>query len=175
MHKLFALIGISLLSVGGVQANEVVDSSVTAEQADVATALITSTDQLGNHLATTPSSPLYKLHPAARSHFVASLVFTPLGLGSFSYEDLAGLSVADAYRVLSLFGAQSTLSSIPGLTESTDLDRTIAAKAQISRNASGVVGPLADPRSNKVCVMGPEGANKCVSEYGHHCTDGCGG
>lgn len=175
MNKLFALMGLGLLSMGGVQATEVSNASITPGQADIATALITSTDQLGSHLATTPSSPLYKLSPAARSHFVASLVFTPRGLGSYAYEDLAGLSVADAYRVLSLFGAQSTVNSVPGLKENTDLDRTIAAKTQASAQAGGVVGPLGDPRFNKVCVVGPEGANKCVSEAGHHCTDGCGG
>jgi hypothetical protein len=54
-------------------------------------------------------SPLYALTPAARDRFLNSLVFTQGGIGGYYYADMqAQLSASQAYRLLSLFGAQHT-------------------------------------------------------------------
>ncbi|WP_090450743.1 hypothetical protein [Dyella sp. OK004] len=149
-------------------------TQLTPGKIDVATALITSRDQLLTHLAATPTSPIYRLSPIARSNFIASLVFTPRGLGSYSYVDLAGLSVADAYSILSLFGAQSTINSIPGLSTTTTLDQAINARFHAStQSIGGKVIPMSDPRIDHICEVRPGGSGGCVEEAGHRCTDGC--
>jgi len=61
-------------------------------------------------------SPLNLLSPAARDRFLNSLVFTERGLGGYYYGDLqAQLTASQAYRLLSLFGAQHTTPLLSGL------------------------------------------------------------
>lgn len=144
-------------------------SSYFGEKLDIATAPIKSRQQLQQHLAMTPDSPLYKLTPYARGNFVNSLVFTSRGLGSYSYVDLSGLSVSEAYAILSLIGAQSTIASVPGLKAESSLDQAISDRADIQ--AKSGVFPAAKPK-DQTCYVGPEWSG-CGHRLGTTCMDGC--
>ncbi|MFC6841050.1 hypothetical protein [Xanthomonas theicola] len=57
---------------------------------DQLTAPIKSRADLRGYLAAVPAdSPLRRLTPGARKRFIDSLVFSPSGLASYSYEDIA--------------------------------------------------------------------------------------
>ena len=187
--KLFAslIVAISITLVGNAAAS---DSQITGisvanavrnpeaisqQKMDIVTAAIRTRSQLQAYLATTPSSSIYKMSPSARSNFVASLVFTKNGLGSYSYIDLAGLSVRDAYSILSLFGAQSTIGSVPGLKANTALDRAIAERVskEMARPNSSLI-PFTDPARDHICTIYPnKPSGVCEYNYGSHCMDGC--
>lgn len=177
----YAIFGISFAFAGNVAANTSQDSvniktavvgepKMTNGQIDLATAPIASREQLQAHLASTPTSPINKLSPSAQFNFLNSLVFTQRGLASYSYIDLAGLPVTDAYSILSLFGAQSTISLIPHLQVDSALDQSILDRAE-SESTSGFVHPMAKPK-DQVCLVGPDGSG-CASKYGSLCMDGC--
>lgn len=88
---------------------------------------VKSERDLSEHLATKlgRGSPLDQLSTHARERFLGSLTFNPVGLTGFRYDDLeAELSVTQAYQVLSLFGAQDTLSKLR-LRQATDQDVTL--------------------------------------------------
>ncbi len=71
-------------------------------------------------------SPLNLLSPAARDRFLNSLVFTEQGLGGYQYSDLqAQLTASQAYRLLSLFGAQHTTPLIKGARIESRADQII--------------------------------------------------
>lgn len=82
---------------------------------DLASAIIHSQSDLKHYLSTTHDSVLHTLPAHARQEFIDSLVFTPRGLGSYSYVPLKSLSVTEIHRILSLFGVQTSIESIPGL------------------------------------------------------------
>lgn len=65
-------------------------------------------------------SPLNALSPAARDRFLNSLVFSRQGgIGGYYYADMqAQLSASQAYRLLSLFGAQHTTYLVNARVES---------------------------------------------------------
>jgi hypothetical protein len=73
---------------------------------------IVSAKDLDTYLRTTPNSPLDRLPAAAKQRFIASLVFTENGLGSYKYSDLEALSPTEIYKILSLFGAEHTTSMV---------------------------------------------------------------
>lgn len=61
-------------------------------------------------------NPLRSLSKGAQQRFLQSLVFTDKGLASFDYSDLrVELTAAQIYQLLSVFGAQHSTKSIPGL------------------------------------------------------------
>jgi hypothetical protein len=66
-----------------------------------------------------PRSPLFKLPEQARTEFIQSLVFTELGLASYRYLPLQQIDMADAYRILALFGVQSSLAVSSGIEAKT--------------------------------------------------------
>ena len=71
-------------------------------------------------------SPLDHLSAAARERFLASLRFGDKGLTSYSYVELESeLSAGEAYRVLSLFGAQHTTSLLKKIRQDSPVDRAI--------------------------------------------------
>lgn len=58
------------------------------------------------------NSVLDELSPAAKERFVDSIIFRKNGLGGFNYSDLeAELTPTQIYKILSLFGAQHTVSN----------------------------------------------------------------
>lgn len=82
---------------------------------DLAAAVIRSQSDLQNYLLTTTNSALHRVPASARQMFIDSLMFTPHGLGSYSYIPLQSLSVTEIHQILSLFGVQTSLEAIPGL------------------------------------------------------------
>ena len=64
---------------------------------DQSVAPVRSARELRSYLGQHPESPIYKMPESVRQKFLAKLVFVPEGVGSFSYQELAGLSVSDAY------------------------------------------------------------------------------
>lgn len=85
--------------------------------------------------ALSPDSPLQSLSNAARDRFVSSLRFNEAGVTSFSYRDIVNeLTYTEAYRLLSLFGAERTLGKIPTLRSAQPEDGLIR---DLSRQYNG--------------------------------------
>lgn len=80
-------------------------------------------------------TPLDRLSPGAKRRFIDSLVFTPNGLGSFTYADIRNeLTLSEAYQLLALFGREATAASIRGTRIESDEDRMIAKVSDGLRN-----------------------------------------
>lgn len=127
---------------------------------DLAAAIIRSQGDLQRYLQTTPDSSLHRLPASARQMFIDSLVFTPRGLGSYSYLPLQTLSVTEIHQILSLFGVQTSLEAIPGLRART------AAEHLMLR-------PMSRPgRPNSQCYMGDKGTY-CRVTQGSVCPTSC--
>ena len=147
-----------------------VAAEIAADQAsiDLAVAPLRSMKDVRSHLRSTPNSPLFALPPVLRKQFIESLVFTGHGLGSYSFVPLSkGLSVSDAYKLLALFGAQSSIAFIPGLPRpANDLEVRILQSSQLSPMAT------APPWLHGICVIhGKDG--DCKEEYGRNCSRAC--
>lgn len=75
-------------------------------------------------------TPLHALSTGAQVRFLQSLVFTENGLASFYYEDMQReLDATEAYRILSLFGAQNSTRAIPGIRIASKSDELIMTPA----------------------------------------------
>jgi hypothetical protein len=99
-------------------------------QLDRAAALIRSPTDLQAWLARPrpASDPFAALSPPARARFLASLRFGPQGLASFQSADIQGeLSAIEAWRLLALFGLQSTLVAMPVLAVHSPEDEEVEA------------------------------------------------
>lgn len=78
-------------------------------------------------------SPLDLLSPAAKERFVDSIVFREKGLGGFYSDDIvAELTPSQAYRILSLFGAQHVLPKLRGMRIESKVDAMLAAPGPVS-------------------------------------------
>ena len=74
------------------------------------------------------SDPLIALSPPARARFLASLRFGAQGLASFQSEDIQSeLSASQAWRLLALFGLQSSLAAMPPLAVRSSEDAEVEA------------------------------------------------
>jgi hypothetical protein len=143
------------------------DVAARQSEIDAAVAPIRSHADLRAHLQRDPDSPLHRLSRLQRDRFIQSLVFTQEGLASYSYLPLEkGLSVTDAYRVLSLFGAQSSIGAIRSLHPSTEAEQTML-------DASGVSTMAAmPPWRHGICVI--DGASRqCMPQGGSNCSRAC--
>jgi len=90
-------------------------------------------------------------------------VFTPKGLGSYSWQALAGqLSVSDAYRLLSLFGLQSSTSLVP----------TMAPAGEVEHHMMDI-SPMVRDIGHKVCVIYGPNNYVCESRGGSMCSKAC--
>lgn len=71
-------------------------------------------------------NPYYLLSKAAQQRFAENLVFGSKGLASFDYADIeAELTLSQAYRLLSLFGAQTSLAVLPSFKIETETDQLV--------------------------------------------------
>lgn len=87
------------------------------------------------------ASPLDALSEMARQTFIESVVFGEKGVGSYDYEVLEReLTVTQAYKVLSLIGAQYTLSYLTGLKIETKLDEMLISSKQAQALPGGFKG-----------------------------------
>lgn len=138
-------------------AEALMEVGTTQYEIDSATAPIKSMAELKEHLRTSSRSPLHHLGPSARAAFLKSMVFTRYGLASYSFEPLQHLSVSDAYAVLSLFGEQRAVGSIPRMRASNSTEEAILLLSQ-----SGKYSPLgegdppnlpSEPLPNQACFV----------------------
>jgi hypothetical protein len=149
-------------------ADILLEVGTTQREIEEAMAPIKSMADLNNYLKTTTDSPLRKLGTSARGNFLKSLVFTKDGLGSYSYIELAGLTVTEAYKILSLFGAQSSVSSIPNLKPQNKSEESILT---LSSQIYGTESYL----RNYQCVVNGDDTDPthCVYLYGSYCNSAC--
>jgi hypothetical protein len=137
---------------------------------DMATAPIRSLEELHRYLRENPESPLHRMSDKARRRFISKLVFTPKGLGSFSHLELSGMSVSDAYRILSLFGQQGLIRAVPGLKAESKLEESMLLLAPSPQ----AIGP-----SHYICIVWNRGPHLptafCEYEYGSVCSSACSG
>jgi hypothetical protein len=133
------------------------------QEIDMDVAPIQSRADLQRHLRSGIDSPLAKLAPRAKKAFLDSLVFTPRGLGSYSYLPLVQLPMRDRYRVLALFGLQSDAARIPGSAPTSEVERHMLDVAPMIQHDWG----------NKICVIYSEDSMICESQYGAACSRAC--
>jgi hypothetical protein len=143
------------------------DVAIRQSQIDVALAPIRSRADLRTHLQRDLNSPLHRLPPVQRERFIGSLVFTPEGLASYSFLPLEkGLSVSEVYRVLSLFGAQSSIAAIRNLHPASEAESAML-------DVSGISAMAAMPSwAHGICVISGE-SRSCVPQYGSNCSRAC--
>lgn len=128
----------------------------TQYEIDSVSAPVKTLAELKEHLATNPRSPLYRLDPGARRAFLKSMVFTNYGLASYYFSPLQGLSVSDAYAVMSLFGEQRAVGTIPGMRARSSIEESMLF---VSR--SGRISPLGEdppptptePLPHQACIV----------------------
>lgn len=87
-----------------------------------------SASDVSQYLQTTPSrlSPFSDFSDSDREKFVQSLQFNEKGLTQFDYTVLEQLSSAQVYKILSLFGMQSSTGLIKARSNTTT-DRDVSA------------------------------------------------
>lgn len=96
-----------------------------------------SFDSYAKTFGDTDTFPLYKLTPASRARFTASLRFNALGLTTFDYSGLAReLGAADLHRVLKPFGFQHLVAAMPDVRVNSEEDQQVL---QMLRAASGLL------------------------------------
>jgi len=127
---------------------------------------IRSSAELDLYLAQHRNSPLHQLRPDLRQRFIESFVFTKKGLASYSYLPLERLSVTEAYRLLSLFGVQSSIGGIRGLRATNASERTIleASSTSIAANPDWKDG---------ICVIHGPAPGICHDRHGSNCSRAC--
>ncbi|MBX9402364.1 hypothetical protein K4L06_13700 [Lysobacter sp. BMK333-48F3] len=145
---------------------------------NAATAQVRSKAALIQYVSSNSNSPLRKLPPLVLQNFVDSVVFTPRGVGSYSYLGLSShLSTTEVYQVLALIGAQHTISSIPGLKVASP------AEALIVRPMSDVCedpnSPMCQVNGGKaktdyVCSIDWGTEYNCNFSFGDICASNCG-
>lgn len=149
-------------------------SQLLREQAlmdqDIALALapIRSQVQLQQHLqANGANSPLATLTPAAKKRFLTSLRFNEKGITSFSYDDLqAELTASQIYQVLSLFGAQHTVSLMRNARVVTPTDQALLQPL-------GTSGPLCPSQACDYDQYECEKQGTCAAAFNKICTRNC--
>jgi superfamily I DNA/RNA helicase len=128
-------------------------------------AVVRNKAELASYLASAPkNSPLMLLSKGARQRFLQSLIFTDRGLASFQYSELRSeLNASQIYRLLSIFGAQNSTKSIPGLRVESETD------AAVYDQVTGLLQPAVD-YPDRMCVT-PATCRKSIDDIciGNNC------
>jgi hypothetical protein len=123
--------------------DERIDRAIEAQELAVALAPIKSRSDLARYLAnnrSNPDNPLNAFSPRSKQRFLSSLRFGSQGLASFSYIEIESqLTVKQAHRLLSLFGAQAFTPQMTGLRREDANDRLIMRSAVEAIDDGGVV------------------------------------
>lgn len=86
-------------------------------------------------------NPLNALSPAARARLVESLDFRNGGVASYYFADLeAELNLTQAFKILSLFGAQSTITVLKHARVESESDLTLNQWRQVAHPQAGPGG-----------------------------------
>lgn len=143
-----------------------IGSHVSAQRAlALKEAPIHSQQQLSQFIASgdLAKSPLALLSRPAQKRFIASLQFNEKGLTSFYYADIESeLSVAQAYDVLQLLGAQHTVQMMKNLRVDSDRDREV-------RSVYGGDNHVVDDHMSYWC----SGRATCSTNAGSICMSSC--
>lgn len=152
-------------------AAELTDAQAEQKALRLRTAPIHSAALLREYLAKEDaSSPLNLLSPAAKKRFVESLRFNEKGVTSFTYSDIeAELSASQAYRLLSLFGLESTISSMHKMRVDGEEDINVNRAFPMNR-AFPTPGRGQDEDHNDYKCESP---HNCVESVGTICMSGC--
>lgn len=147
-------------------------SSIQIE-VDRAMATIQSKAALEAHLRNSKNSPLNALKKPLRDSFIRSLVFTRYGLASYSWKELSNISVQDAYKVLSLFGEQGAITSIPGISARNRNEENILLISPARSSPKRYM--RAHTIENEACIVNSDSSpsSRCVYEYGSNCNPKC--
>lgn len=142
------------------------------EMVDAVTAPIHNASDLRRFMATHhgADNPLSALSPAARARLVKSLDFRNGGLASIYFPDLeAELTLTQAYKILSLFGAQSTISILKHARVESESDVILDKWRQSmhseapEKDAAASVAPISRPLTN---IKAIEAAYDALSKIG---------
>ena len=139
---------------------------------------IASKAALLEYMSRNSDSPLNKLPPLVLQNFIDSLVFTPKGLGSYSYLGLSPhLTAYEIARVLSLFGAQETVANIPTLQFAPA--RQGLAVSPMSDVCEDPNSPMCEAGGGKtktdyVCSNDGGDTYSCNYSFGDICASSCG-
>ena len=143
-----------------------------------AAAQVRSKAALVQHVSSHSDSPLRKLPPLVLQNFVDSLVFTPSGIGSYSYLGLSShLSAAEIYQVLSLIGAQHTIANIPTLRVASPGEALVVLP--MSDVCEDPSSPMCQVNGGKaktdyVCSIDWGTEYSCNYSFGDVCASSCG-
>ena len=124
-------------------------------------ALLKSATDVYQYSQATPKnlSPLSALSDSDREKFIQSLQFNEKGLTQFDYTVLEQLSSAQVYKILSLFGMQSSAGLIKARSNS-----------KIDRDVSSPTMRAADFTMDARCG---EAKGTCAISLGSVCTSNC--
>ncbi|HGM6069723.1 TPA: hypothetical protein ACKP39_003444 [Stenotrophomonas maltophilia] len=161
--KFHGSVAVILIFVSSVTMASEAGGGLSERDVSLRFAPINSLAQLDAHLAfRSPESPLMLLSDNARKTFVDSLVFTHVGLAGFSYEPIVReLSTSEAYRLLSLFGAQRTIAVLPPLRRDSTLDDVVSKSVSLN--------PVVEDHPGYACT----GRATCSSFINSICMSGC--
>lgn len=168
MKTLIAVALIGSVLVTSAQANErasAVELTRAQQKIDLVGAVVRSPEQLDAYLASGTDTALHTLGTEKMRTFLDSLTFSGTGLGSFSSIELEGLPTSDVYRILAVFGLQSSTGAIPGRRQVNDDDRLI--NAYVARFSPRI-------KKNHSCIMSPGQLHgRCVKDPGRNCSTAC--
>jgi len=108
------------------------EAAASEEVLDAISAPIRTRAQLDAYLAVTPNSPIHRLGEAKMKTFLASLMFSPRGLGSYSSVELEGMHSSEVYSILALFGLQTTTRAVRTRRATTEDDNRVERRLRRS-------------------------------------------
>lgn len=141
--------------------------SIELDRSAISAAPVQSRADLESHLADNPDSAFHRLSHGGRETFLASLVLTEKGLGSFNYKVLEDeLTPTQIHEVLSLFGLGELVSHFKNARVETPHDAQLLRSDQSATSSTSCL-----VIENHYCSP----PATCRYENGAHCiTCNCG-
>ncbi|MBN7136817.1 hypothetical protein A7A76_18905 [Lysobacter enzymogenes] len=140
---------------------------------------VRSKEEFAQFLSAHPNFALHKLPSAAVENFVESLVFTPSGIGSYSYLGLSVyLTVDEIRQVLRVIGAEHTIGAIPTIGQAKSFGGRGGTVA-MSDVCEDPNSPLCEAgggktKTDSVCAADWGAEYKCERSFGDLCPASCG-
>jgi len=148
-----------------ISSDERIDRAIQSQEISTALAPIKSRADLVRYQAnnrSNPDNPLNALSPRSKQRFLNSLRFGSQGLASFSYVELESeLTVKQAHRVLSLFGAQAFTTQMRGLRRADATDALIM-KAAAEEIDDGTIVLLREHWCSSRATCSTQAGSTCI-------------
>lgn len=149
-----------------IPSDERLDRAIEAQELATALAPIKSRLDLVRYMAnnrSNPDNPLNALSPRNKQRFLNSLRFGDGGLASFSYTELeaSNLTVKQAHRILSLFGAQAFTGQLSGLRRLDGAD-TLIMKSVAEEIEDGTVVLLREHWCSSRATCSEKAGSTCI-------------